>query len=275
LIKKSGGGKKGTVEIFSHYFTQDLVNALEELKGLSVLIIGPRGSGKSTLINTAMTSLLHQNKKVEIAKTCAYVDQSDQCTKKLHHYNFTSFTNLPAGLKKMAKLDFLDTIGIFDGNLKEWTLKRILTGKLPDVNILERDYPEEAANIFNKSDAALDMLCQLYNHRLPKIDVVVLAVSQTIGDDQAALNDVKKSIDIVRDLGFDPVLVITHWDQVKDTSKETVSNKILNGLSLSHDFFPFGEFRTSNTRNFESDIQMLEILYKIISIAKARPHDEL
>lgn len=151
-----------TTALFSH----DLLSSIRNLsEPLQVLLIGPVGSGKTTLITTLSTVLANEKRLIPIGALIC--DGSQHCTTEKKSFNMSLIHD-----KKDLKISFIDTIGMEKENCLKIGNKDCKNYEAGFVTALIRGYikDSEKSTVFPSEEKILS----------PRAHVVVFVVSQRV-----------------------------------------------------------------------------------------------
>jgi len=92
--------------------------------------------------------------------------------------------------------------------------------------------------------------------------VVVICVSPTITENPKIVTKMKEMIAVIQSYDMQPVIVVTHGDEIKPENKSIVKEKLSS--FLGNDIYFVTNYTNEATKSFEHDKKNLCILHEII-----------
>lgn len=222
---------------------EDLFNfKFPDNKMFNILVLGPRGSGKSSLLNSVV-SLFKETVTFPF----------DMHNKQAFHDSTTYKED--EEITKPQKLRIMDTLCLFDYLDKD--LSYFLNGRV------ENDF---TMSNFKNIEAAAKSIDDVSNEER-KIHAILLVVSQHALLVQKDLDYISKNLKTITDAGHSPIIVVTHMDE-SDYSNEEIKQKISEAFGCSpSSVFPHANYIPGGEKNQLIDTSTYNIIREALYTA--------
>ncbi|GAM25925.1 hypothetical protein SAMD00019534_091000 [Acytostelium subglobosum LB1] len=251
---------KGTCQFLIGYLAGDFIYKKNPKHPINILVWGPMGSGKSSLINGIIAMFSHQYKVKKILKISR---RHDHVTKDYMCHRIADFadTSEPLGalIADNIKLNFWDPWGLTTSNYQNLKLMHFLEGRVP------KDQP------MNDSFSHHPVIEDQVTH------AVVFMIPLGTALQKPLLDNLSKLIDTTQDFGIRPVVVVNFANQMQNQAEVEKQFKII--LDASHlskdDVIMMDNYEDEPYRIQQKDLQYWSLVGKLFEEAtkniKLRP----
>lgn len=247
------GRYKGYVDMVLGWMAGDFIYDKDPERDINVLLWGPMGSGKTSVINGIITVF---SPKMEVLNPLTAARKEDHVTRSYSANAITDWIDDDTLLGKLLfdnlKLRFWDPWGLTVGNFKTLSLLHFLEGRVrPGAEMNDRPCHDsvEERNI---------------------IDAVILLIPIGTSQDPQLLDTLAKNIETILDCKMSPIIVINFINDLK--SEEEISKAYEIIYQASHltkkDIFMLDNYVDEKYRNMEKDLLYWSVLKKVFSEAK-------
>ena len=250
------GKYKGYVHMQLGWLAADFIYDEDPSQECNILLWGPMGAGKSSLINGACT-VFASDQKVKRPLT-AY--RSDKHVTRMYSKNSLAEliasvddqTPLSQAIKDNLKINFWDPWGLTLNGFKQLNILHFLEGRV---------YPNTQLH---------DNACTTSADDRNKIDAVILIIPIGTSQDQPMLDMLQWNIKAILDSHIYPVIVINFVNTVKSEDEIKKAKDIIKQASClnERDIIMLDNYENEEYRNMDKDLAYWNLLTKIYTEAK-------